>query len=98
MKFVSVLIALTLPALASLNTSAAEPQASPAVGTGGCASWLDHSMGKLHRQDSWDLCQLTANRPVLLVNTASFCGYTPQFEGLEALYQRYKDQGLVIIG
>jgi glutathione peroxidase len=98
MKFVSVLIALTLPALASLNTSAAESQASPAVGTGGCASWLDHSMGKLHRQDSWDLCQLTANRPVLLVNTASFCGYTPQFEGLEALYQRYKDQGLVIIG
>lgn len=65
---------------------------------GACIPWLDQSIGKLNSSEEHDLCALTAGKTVLIVNTASFCGYTPQFKGLEALYQRYKGEGLVVLG
>lgn len=38
-----------------------------------------------------------AGRPVLVANTASMCGYTPQYEGLQDLYDAYRDRGLVVL-
>ncbi len=60
---------------------------------------LDHSMRRLHSSEIVNLQALVQGAPaVLLVNTASHCGFTGQFEGLEALHQRYAERGLKVIG
>lgn len=63
-----------------------------------CPAFLDHEFKRLHSSKQVDLCQETAGRPVLIVNTASHCGFTPQFEGLEAIHQKYGSRGLAVIG
>lgn len=63
-----------------------------------CPSYLNVEMRKLHSEEKINLCELTQGKPVLIVNTASNCGYTPQFKALEALHKEYKDKGLVVIG
>ncbi len=91
------LAATALLALATL-TQAQTPAADTSAPATACIDWLDHDMGRLNSSEQHDLCALTAGKTVLVVNTASFCGFTPQFEGLEALYQSYKDEGLMILG
>lgn len=63
-----------------------------------CPSYLNKTFNKLHSSQTVDLCELTQGKPVLLVNTASNCGYTPHFKKLEALHKKYSKQGLVVIG
>jgi glutathione peroxidase len=61
-----------------------------------CPALLDRTMNSLLDEPT-SLCQY-AGKVVLVVNTASECGYTPQYEGLEALYRKYKARGLVVLG
>lgn len=62
------------------------------------AELLKHNLRTLAGDDSVQLDQAYAGQVVLIVNTASKCGYTPQFDGLEALHRDYKDQGLAVLG
>lgn len=63
-----------------------------------CPSYLNHEFKRLHSNQIINLCDITQGKPVLIVNTASNCGFTPQFTQLEKLNQQYKDKGLVMIG
>jgi glutathione peroxidase len=63
-----------------------------------CPDVLKHMKRKLNSQEVVNMCESYAGKAVLFVNTASKCGFTPQFEGLEALYDNYKDDGLVVVG
>ena len=59
---------------------------------------LGHALRPLAGSDVSPLCERFAGRVLLIVNTASKCGFTPQFEGLEALYGRYEAAGLSVLG
>jgi glutathione peroxidase len=63
-----------------------------------CPDYMKGEYRKLHSKDSVNICELMENKTVLVVNTASHCGFTSQFKELEALHKKYKDKGLVIVG
>jgi glutathione peroxidase len=71
------------------------PVASAA--SGACPSLLDHQYVPLEGGAPKSLCEY-AGKVILVVNTASQCGFTPQYEGLEALYKKFKGKGLVVVG
>jgi glutathione peroxidase len=62
-----------------------------------CPATLNHVFARLQDEKPQNLCQY-AGKVLLVVNTASFCQFTPQYEGLEALHAKYKDRGLVVLG
>ena len=61
-----------------------------------CSPLLSHKVSNI-LGETQDLCE-HAGKVVLVVNTASFCGYTPQYKGLQALHEKYAKRGLVILG
>jgi glutathione peroxidase len=61
-----------------------------------CPSILDQKFANL-MDEPVSLCQFSG-KVLLIVNTASECGYTPQYEGLEKLYRRYSDKGFMVLG
>jgi glutathione peroxidase len=78
------------------SATAAPPAGDTRQPEGACPPLLERSFSSL-MDETVSLCQFKG-KVVLIVNTASQCGFTPQYEGLEALYRRYKDRGLVVLG
>jgi len=87
--FTALLVSSTLMAQTQPNNEAVNPQA--------CDDFTNVDIRKLRSKESINLCDYK-NKPLLIVNTASNCGFTPQFESLEKLHKTYKDEGLVVLG
>jgi glutathione peroxidase len=90
-------IILGLLATFSVNASNVD-KSSGSDASSSCPAWLNETFRKLHSTEEINVCKEFAGRPLLIVNTASHCGFTYQFSGLESLHQRYKDKGLAVIG
>ncbi|MDQ2962904.1 MAG: glutathione peroxidase [Pseudomonadota bacterium] len=89
----AALVALAVAAL----TATAVPAHAQAPPAGPCPALLDREFNRLQTGNPESLCQYRG-KVLLVVNTASYCGYTHQYEGLEALYRKYRDRGLVVLG
>jgi glutathione peroxidase len=94
-----LLLSLFAAALAPLPSMA---QSAPAAGFApkpgvSCPALLKHTFNRLQDDVPQDLCQY-AGKVVLVVNTASYCGFTKQYQGLEGLYAKYAGRGLVVLG
>jgi glutathione peroxidase len=79
-------------AAAVLALSCCASQAAPA-----CPALLQQTQPRLQDEKPINLCD-HAGKVLLVVNTASYCGFTPQYKSLEALHERYRDRGLVVLG
>ena len=81
-------VSITFATLLLLNSTA----------IAGCPKNLDFTKRYLASEQSVHLCEAYAGKVLLVVNTASYCGFTRQFRGLENLYQQYRNAGLVVLG
>lgn len=92
LKFKTIL-ALGLGLCMSVGSAlAAEPAAKAA-----CPTLLQQNLLRLQDEKPQSLCQYNG-KVLLVVNTASYCGFTPQYKDLEALHAKYADKGLVVLG
>ncbi len=63
-----------------------------------CSDLLDFDLRSLNEKNVVNLCEAYQGKVILVVNTASKCAYTDQYESLEKLYELYRDEGLVVLG
>jgi glutathione peroxidase len=86
-----------LPAVSALAALFLSLPAAAQTGAAPCPALLQHTVPRLQDDKPQALCQY-AGKVLLVVNTASYCGYTPQYQGLEALHAKYAARGLVVMG
>ena len=98
------LFAAAMSPLAALHASPPDAPAAPASGpvvaiapSADCPALLRYTFNRLQTGEAQTLCQFQG-KVLLIVNTASYCAYTKQYQGLEAMYRKYKDRGLVVVG
>ncbi|HEY5309844.1 MAG TPA: glutathione peroxidase [Casimicrobiaceae bacterium] len=91
-------VVLASPVAAADRTElhAAAPIA-PSTAHAACPPLLRQNFNRLQTGEPQSLCQFQG-KVLLVVNTASYCGFTPQYEALEAIYRKYRDRGLVVVG
>jgi glutathione peroxidase len=82
---------------ASVAWPASAQTERPDVAAAACPPLLNQRFLRLQDEKPQSLCQY-AGKVLLVVNTASYCGFTPQYKGLESLHSRYRDKGLVVLG
>ncbi|MFZ8911754.1 MAG: glutathione peroxidase [Burkholderiaceae bacterium] len=88
---------LAAPVLLASTLCLANSKAQASSTSASCPSLLNQTFPRLQDDEPRSLCEFQG-KVVLVVNTASYCGFTQQYEGLETLYRNYKDQGLVVLG
>ena len=86
-----------LAGIAAVTLSLFTPCASAQAASQACPAILQHTFARLQDEKPQSLCQYSG-KVLLVVNTASFCGFTPQYKGLEALANKYEERGLVVLG
>lgn len=96
MKILKVLLPALFGLLMLSNNAVAEKNNVTAVANQ-CHEYLNFQATKLRSSKQVDFCQAFKGKALLVVNTASKCGFTPQFKGLEKLHQQYGDK-LAIVG
>ena len=92
---------ITIASLPNVQAQTAPKSAAVTAGANnlatGCPSLLHYQFNRLQDDAPQDLCQYSG-KVALIVNTASYCGFTSQYQGLEDLYAKYKARGLVVLG
>jgi len=89
---------LTMPICSLVRIIACAAMTLPAIASAGdCPALLNREIPRLQDEKPQNLCQ-HAGKVLVIVNTASFCGYTSQYKGLEALQRNYSSRGLVVLG
>src|SRR5688572_24372390 len=91
-KFAALVVVVGVSPPQRVSVAATSPAAQS------CPAFLNQDFRRLHSSESVNLCKAFAGKPLLIVNTASHCGFTPQFKGLEAVHEKYKGRGLVVLG